>query len=454
MRRPKIPPQQAQQQVLALPKDRLAALLAQAVRSETEGKYRHWDSLSHIAPPKGFTQKEWWGAVKLVRQPSLKPLPLTDATGQPFKYAINDMIGRLLHEIDLGAGGNIGMPDPIANPQTRSQYIMHSLFQEAVTSSQLEGAATTRAEAKEMLRTGRPPRTHGEKMILNNYRTMQRIAEWKKSPLDEKLVFEIHRMVTEGTLDEETAAGRFRSADEKITVQDAITGEIFHSPPPAAQLPSRLRKLCDFANGSVSDVGKPEGKFIHPAIRAILLHFWLAYDHPFVDGNGRTARALFYWSMLRQGYWLFEFVSISEILVKAPSQYATSFLLSETDDNDATYFLRYQCDVIRRAITSLHKYIQYKSDELRETDSFLRDATQLNHRQQTFLAHALRHPGYRYTIEGHRRSHRVVYQTARSDLMDLTDEGLLEAKKSGRAFVFVPPADIAERLQNFTARQD
>ena len=43
------------------------------------------------------------------------------------------------------------MPDPIANPQTRSQYIMHSLFQEAVTSSQLEGAATTRAAAKEML---------------------------------------------------------------------------------------------------------------------------------------------------------------------------------------------------------------------------------------------------------------------------------------------------------------
>ena len=91
------------------------------------------------------------------------------------------MISRLLHEIDLGAGGSIGMPEPIANPQTRSQYVMRSLFQEAVTSSQLEGAATTRAVAKEMLRTGRPPRTRGERMILNNYLTMQRIAEWKET---------------------------------------------------------------------------------------------------------------------------------------------------------------------------------------------------------------------------------------------------------------------------------
>ncbi len=51
--------------------------------------------------------------------------------------------------------------------------------------------------------------------------------------------------------------------------------------------------------------------FIHPVIRAILLHFMLAYDHPFVDGTGRTARALFYWSMAHQGYWLMDFISIT-----------------------------------------------------------------------------------------------------------------------------------------------
>lgn len=447
MKPPRNPPADPPQKILSLPPDRLASLLGQAVESEAAGRYRHWDSLRHLIPPKGFTHEEWWGATKLVRQPSLKPFPLTDVAQQSFRYAVTDMIARLLHEIDLGAGGHIGMPEPIANPQTRSRYLLHSLFQEAVTSSQLEGAATTRAEAKEMLRTGRPPRTRGERMILNNYLTMQRITDWKERPLDEELLFKMHRMVTEGTLDDPDAAGRLRHAEEKITVQDAITGEVFHSPPPASQLPQRLRKLCDFANGGVQEMGTAHGRFVHPVVRAILLHFWLAYDHPFVDGNGRTARALFYWSMLRQGYWLFEFVSISEILVKAPAQYSMSFLHTETDGNDATYFLRYQCEVIRRAISALHSYIERKSQELQETESILRGATQFNHRQQALITHALRHPGSRYTISGHRRSHGIVYQTARSDLLGLTSLGLFTSTKNGRVFTFLAPNDLAERLQ-------
>ena len=92
---------------------------------------------------------------------------------------------------------------------------------------------------------------------------------------------------------------------------------------------------------------------MHPAIRAIILHFWLAYDHPFIDGNGRTARALFYWLMLRHGYWLFEFISISEIILKAPVQYGEAFLYTETDQNDLTYFIIHQTEVIRKSMQSL-----------------------------------------------------------------------------------------------------
>lgn len=451
MKHPTPPPRASARQILSLSSEKLATLLSEAVRREAEGKYRHWDTLRHLVPPAGFTTEQWWGATKLVRQPAYTELPLNDSRRHPFRYAVTDMSARLLHEIDLGAGGNIGMPDPIANPQTRSQYVMHSLFQEAVTSSQLEGAATTRAVAKEMLRTGRPPRTRGERMILNNYLTMQRIAEWKHHPLNDELLFEMHRMVTESTLDDAGAAGRLRRPDEKITVQDAITGEIFHSPPPAEQLRERLNQMHEFANGSILDVGKPHGRFIHPAVRAILLHLWLAFDHPFVDGNGRTARALFYWSMLRQGYWLFEFISISEILVKAPAKYTMSFLHTESDDNDATYFLLYQCEVIRRAIASLHEYIERKSRELRQTEVLLRGATELNYRQQALLGHALRHPGARYTIEGHRRSHGTVYETARNDVMQLAEMDLLEASKVGRAFSFIARPDLAELLQRKAA---
>jgi Fic family protein len=164
-------------------------------------------------------------------------------------------------------------------------------MEEAITSSQLEGAVTTREVAKKMLAEGRKPRDRSERMIANNYVTMRRIVELKDKPLTPELVFQVHREISEDALDIADGAGRFRRAEEDINVSD-MEGTVFHTPPRAGELPARLQSMCDFANGVTP------GFFVHPVIRGIILHFWLAYDHPFVDGNGRTARALFYWQML------------------------------------------------------------------------------------------------------------------------------------------------------------
>jgi Fic family protein len=182
-------------------------------------------------------------------------------------------------------------------------------------------------------------------------------------------------------------------------------------------------------------------------VRAIILHFWLAYDHPFVDGNGRTARALFYWAMLHQGCWLFEFISISSILRKAPAEYACSFLCTETDDNDLTYFIVAQTKVIRRAIGELHAYIDRKTAEVRELESHVRALNLFNHRQADLIRHALKHPAQQYTIGTHQASHGVVYQTARADLLDLKERGIFEQRKRGKQMVFIVPDDLSARLR-------
>jgi Fic family protein len=182
-------------------------------------------------------------------------------------------------------------------------------------------------------------------------------------------------------------------------------------------------------------------------VRAIILHFWLACDHPFVDGNGRTARALFYWGMLRSGYWLFEFISISSILKTAPAKYGLSFLHSETDDNDLTYFIVAQTQVMRRAIERLHEYIDRKTAEVRALEAHVRALDLFNHRQAELIRHALKHPYQEYTIASHGKSHNVVYQTARTDLLDLKERGVLELKKRGKKMVFTVPRELAERLR-------
>jgi Fic family protein len=166
-----------------------------------------------------------------------------------------------------------------------------------------------------------------------------------------------------------------------------------------------------------------------------------------VDGNGRTARALFYWSMLRSGYWLFEFISISNILRKAPIKYGRSFLYTETDDNDLTYFIVSQTKVMRQAIHGLHAYINRKTAEVREMESHIRALDLFNHRQVELIGHALKHPFQQYSIASHQKSNNVVYQTARTDLLALSKRGLLDWKKRSRQMVFVAPGDLVERLR-------
>jgi len=418
----------------------LSKVFAEDLGSLERGKYLHWDKLRYYTPPRELSHEEWWFALKIHRRNLFKQVPLLDKKAKPFKYLEVDPIPEMLHKIDQGAGGFIRMPEQITNPETKDQYYVNSLIREAITSSQLEGAATTREIAKEMIKSGRPPRDKSEQMILNNFKTMQRIAELRKEPLSRELVFDIHRMITEKTLKDRSAAGRFRKADERIVVGD-MYNEIFHDPPPAQQLRDRMAAMCDFANSK-----SPEG-FVHPVIRSIVLHFWLAYDHPFVDGNGRAARALFYWSMLRHGFWLFEFISISQIILKAPAKYSRAFLYTETDDNDLTYFILYHLGVIQQAIKKLYEYIERKVQGLHTLEQQLHGLVVLNYRQRALISHALRHPRYKYTFKSHQISHNVVYQTSRLDLLDLENRGLLASQKVGRTWYFTPISDLEERLR-------
>jgi len=62
------------------------------------------------------------------------------------------------------------------------------------------------------------------------------------------------------------------------------------------------------------------------------------------------------------------------------------------------------------------------------------------------LAHTLRHPDARYTIAPHVLDHGIVYETARTDLLDLTGDGLLIASKQGRTWVFLPAAKLERML--------
>jgi Fic family protein len=422
--------------------EKVMRLLGENLRADSD--YLHWDKLRHLPPPEGFSREEWWLAITIHRAPLRRELPLRDPAGKAFSYATPDSVLRLLHFVDQHCAGEVAMGELVAgDEQAREHYLVNSLMEEAIRSSQLEGATTSRRVAKEMLRTGRAPVDRSEQMILNNYRALEFMREQIGAVLTPESVLELHRVLTEGTLDDPSGAGRLQTPDEeRVAVMEANDGSVIHTPPPAEQLPERMRALCDFANQR----GDDSASFIHPVVRAILLHFWLAYDHPFVDGNGRTARALFYWHMRTRGYWLAEYLSISRILREAPSKYAHAFLFTETDGGDTTYFLLHQLQTIERAVKQLGAYLDRKVREIRRVERMLVGADGLNHRQIALLSDALRHPEDTYSYQGHATNHRVTHETARHDLLDLQGRGLLVRRKTGRRHTFAAVPDLAGAL--------
>ena len=424
----------------------LAAMVQGATNPDLMPReYVHWDKLRHLDPPEGLTHRDWWAAIKWVRQSSRRELPLTDPEGRPFTYSTPDEVLRLLHHVDQHCSGEIAMPEVVtADEHAQRRYLVNSLMEEAIRSSQLEGATTSRRVAKELIRSGRPPKDRSEQMIVNNYQALLFMRDHIEDDLTPRLVLELHRILTQDTLDNPGAAGRLQRPDEeRVAVIEREDGSVVHRPPSADQLPERLREMCVFANQ------KDEGPaFLHPVVRAILLHFWVGYDHPFEDGNGRTARALFYWAMKRQGYWLVEYLSISHILRDAPARYSRAFVLTETDEGDTTYFVLYQLRVIQRAIEQLHRYLRRKVDEVKRVENLIRDLDTFNHRQLAVLGESLRDPDRAYTFGSHASEHLVTHETARNDLQQLQRRGLFERRKEGKRFVFHPAPDLAERLRS------
>lgn len=442
MKVPAPPPDADELLAQALESGRIRTILGSANTNAGTERYEPWDKMRFKPAPDGLTHEEWWLRTKIARRSQQRPLDgLRQMSGRPFTYALTDEILRRTEEINRHASGQISISEQVTNPSTRDTYLVSSLIEEAITSSQLEGAVTSRRDAKEMLRTGRTPRDHSERMIVNNYLAMQRIVALRDTPLTPELVLEIHRVVTEGTLDDPRSAGKLQADDSERVSVFGDGDQVLHRPPAVAELPDRLQALCDFANDASET-------YVPSVVRSIALHFMMGYDHYFEDGNGRTARAIFYWSMLRQGYWLTEFLTISSVLRAAPARYARSFLYTEQDEGDLTYFLEYHLAVIGRAIDSLHEYLARKAAELKALQAKMRSRPgEFNHRQLAVLDKAVRDPGSTFTTTTHAVDHNVTLETARQDLSALERQGLLHKERVSKRNVWSPAAGLPNLLQ-------
>lgn len=376
-------------------------------------EYEYWDTIKYKRCPKGCSAKNLWTHVKASRTKSaIRVWPKYNIV-----LGLTNHMQRMCHEFDMNFGGACGTSSIIPN-DSKEHYLVSSLMEEAIFSSQMEGAATTRQAAKEMLRKRMTPKDKSQQMIANNYQTIQFVVQHQDTPLTVELLQHIHHLMTENTLENPEDAGRFRTNDE-VVVENGITHEIVHRPPSHTEIPSFVNDLCTFFNEKQSQV------FIHPIIRGIIIHFMIAYMHPFVDGNGRTARALFYWYMLKQKYWLMEYLSVSKVIAKSKKSYEKSFLYTEADNNDMGYFVAYNLRMLALSFKQLQDYLKRKQEERKAANAFLQ-LGDLNARQAQIIKMFVDNPKEVITVKDIQSRFLISATTAKGDIMGLLARGLID----------------------------
>lgn len=376
-------------------------------------KYEYWDKVKYKKLPNGYSPQILWSHVRALR--------LINSQVVWSKYGIRlfvtNAMQRMCHEFDMIFGG-FWESNTITPEKEKMHYLASSLMEEAIYSSQMEGAATTRVVAKNMLKQGVSPKNKSQQMIYNNYQTIRYITEHKHEPLTVDRIQLLHNLMTDKTLKNVADAGRFRTAQDDVVVENKITGEIVHTPPPAENILDFINDLCDFFNNT------NDGVFIHPIIRGIIIHFMVAYVHPFVDGNGRTARALFYWYMLKEKYWLTEYMSISRVIAKSKRSYEDSFLYTEADGNDIGYFIAYNLRVLDLSFKQLKNYIERKQNEKQAANVFLK-VENINQRQAQIIQYFVNNPQLVVTVKEMQERFAVTPMTARQDLIGLIHKGYI-----------------------------
>ena len=399
-------------------------------------EYPYWEEWKYKSKNWNIDSTKIWSCAKSHRRG--QQIRFSHIPGFTFSFNNPSIIQKYLHQLDLNLGGSL-QSENLIPAQDKDRYLVNSIMEEAIASSQIEGAVTTRKVAKEMLEKNQQPKNKSEQMILNNYDTMRWIVNNKDVEMSPELLFKIHQLITKDTLDKREDEGKMRENDE-VKIYDE-KNEIFYTPPQQKYLKELLDTFCDFANDQ-----NENHVFIHPIIKGIILHFLIGYIHPFVDGNGRTARAIFYWYLIKKNYWLIEYMSVSRIILKAKAKYARAYLHTEYDDNDLTYFILYNIKCINIALEELKLYIKNKTEEKKQVLSLLKE-TDFNDRQIVIIKDILNDQTQFFTVKEVEQKFNVSNQTARNDLNDLVNKNMLIAKAKGTKTRFFASDNFEKQLK-------
>lgn len=393
--------------------------------------YPHWDDLVREEPPAELTHEQWWVRLKALRlEQAIKVPVFRSGQGKRFWYTLPRSLAGALEQVTPAVSGE----DPDLDHQVtqaaaqRDMFVEWALREEAIASAQLAGAELSRSDALVRFDDGTLVETAAGQQAWRNYLAMVRVHELAREPFSPELVIELNTILT--------GDGALR-ADDSTDVTDPY-GRVWHSAPPSSEVTRRLAKLCRFAN-------RETGDDMAPLLAAMTVHFMAVHDQYFAEANNRTARLLFYWAMFRSDYWLARYLAVSKVMAAKGLNYRRTFLLTDTDEGDLTYFFEFQASVLRRAIWQFRARLESELTATSATRTPLLSVEgELNHRQLGVLEACLADQRSAFSYETHAVYWGVSFDTARTDLRSLGRMGLLVRQENTR--VWQAPSDLVARL--------
>ncbi|HSQ98261.1 MAG TPA: Fic family protein [Rickettsiales bacterium] len=389
--------------------------LSSLIEKTENPTYLYWSDLKYKDwIPTNYSPIDFWILTKFKRNTNYLESPIKSQNDTYFKYFETKKFKEILNRLTLKE-----------IKENLDGYLKSSFIEESISSSEIEGAHTTRSKAKKIILGEEKPSTISDQMILNNFNAMHSLQDkYRNSALSLEVIKELHIILTFNDKSiEDNKKGAFRSNEDEIIIGDNLKNEYTYKAPNTGFLEKEIQNLIDFANREDYD--------INPIIKAIMIHFWFSYLHPFVDGNGRLARCLFYWFLLKNKLDIFAYYPLSSLIKRSRKQYDNAFLYTEQDDNDLNYFIDYNLRKIIEAKELFEKYFEEKEKEQQNIDKISFD-NDLNSRQEQLLKDINLNRFFYITLTYYMNLFDISKPTGIKDLQDLAEKKLLVSKKVGK----------------------
>ena len=291
----------------------------------------------------------------------------------------------------------------------------------------IEGNELNLTEAEKVLAGAKIVGRERDIQEVLNYRNVLKFIEGFDRPeISEEVIRHLHELTTHRILPEETI-GIYRKT--QVVVKNAQTGEITFRPPASVEVPFLMAAFLQWLNATGADV-------VHPVLKAGIGHYEIVRIHPFLDGNGRVARAAATLVLFKEGYDIKQFFSLEEHYDAEPIAYYEALQSVAKLEGNITPWLEYFIEGLAIELTRIKEKVKSLSTDLKLKKSLGGQPLALSERQIKIVEY-IQENGFLQNKIFFELFPMISEDTVLRELKDLMKKGIVKKEGSTKGVRYV-----------------